>query len=488
MYTKTIYDIHNIHKYVNNIVNITCFAYNTRIHKHIAFLVIRKNHKYIQCLTKENELINTVKQLPLESVVNVTIKIVERQQQNIRTNNIEDKHEGIILNIKVIHSAQLVPFNLDTSDKNNDEIREQYRYLDLRNKVSAQCIIFRHKVTHYIRQMLTKQHFVEIETPIITGSTPEGAKDFKVYGEKDGYYVLPQSPQIFKQLLMLSDFTKYFQIAKCFRDENTRKNRLPCEFTQLDVEFECDNINKLISTMLKITKSIFRKFTHKTLKVYKYSYTYIMNKYRSDKINILLAQQYNFFIRKNILYFQHYNVKKLTLFLQSKVKTCTLNNSTYYTYDTEDVTYNEFLTILNEDSKHLNSYCILIIFKFPYYELKNGELTYAHNLFSKLEDNVQTHNMSIQDKLQLKTLSCDCIINGQEVASGSIRSSINIDNIKSFNFLYDIYKQFPTFTHGGFAIGLERLLSLLQNDNNIKNYVSFFKLNNGTSTLPLSPT
>ena len=488
MYTKTIYSIHDIHKYVNNTINITCFAYNTRIHKHIAFLVIRKDHKYLQCLTKDNDLINTIKQLQLESVINVTINITERQQHNIRTNNVEDKHEGIILNINVIHSAHTIPFNLETSDKNNDEIREQYRYLDLRNKFSAQCIIFRHKVTHYIRQLLTKQHFIEIETPIITGSTPEGAKDFKVYGEKEGYYVLPQSPQIFKQLLMLSDFTKYFQIAKCFRDENTRRNRLPCEFTQVDVEFECEDINTLIKTMLKIVKSIFKKFTNKTLKVYKCSYTHIIHKYKSDKINILLAQKYNFFIRNNILYFQNYDINKLTPFLQSKVKTCVLNNITYYTYDTNDVTYHEFLTILNEDSKQLNSHCILIVFKFPYYELKNGELTYAHNLFSKLEHNVQTQNMSIDDKLKLKTLSCDCIVDGQEIASGSIRSNVNVDNIQSFNFLYDIYKMFPTFEHGGFAIGLERLLSLLQNDSNIKNYVSFFKLNNGTSTLPAAPT
>ena len=483
----TINDINDIHKYINKTVHIKCFVCNIRIHKNIAFVIIRKNHIYLQCLTKDTICIQNIRNITLESIIEIVIYITKRKDTNIRTAHKTDAYEGIIQNICVIKASSTVPFDIKVSYNNSDEIREKYRYLDLRNEYSAQCIIFRHNVISYIRHILIKRNFIEIDTPIITGSTPEGAKDFKVYGTKEGYYVLPQSPQIFKQILMLSDFTKYFQIAKCFRDENTRKNRLSCEFTQLDVEFECNTLNTLIRTTLSIVKQIFKKFTNKLLKVYKYSYTYIIQKYKSDKINILLAKKYNFCVRNNILYFQHYNIEKLSKFLKSKIHIQHIKNETYYTYDTQDYTYNEFLSVLNEDSYDMEYHCILIIYKFPYYEFKNGELTYAHNLFSKTEIYVH-RQLSIDEKLKIKTLSFDCVINGQEIASGSIRSDVNSDNIKSFDFLYDIYKNFPTFEHGGFGIGIERLLSILNNDKNIKNYVPFFKLNNGESTLPRAPT
>lgn len=214
-------------------VNLLGWVNTIRDHGKITFIDLRDRSGIIQCVGQD------LPKISVESVVRIVGKVVERPE-NLVNKNLETGHIEISIdNLEVITEAKELPIPIDGDGYDIDEnLRNKYRYLDLRRPRMAKNIRLRSKVTQFIRNWLTERDFVEIETPILTKTTPEGARDFLVPSrlQPGKFYALPQSPQQYKQLLMVAGFERYFQFARCFRDEDPRRDRAYGEFTQLDME------------------------------------------------------------------------------------------------------------------------------------------------------------------------------------------------------------------------------------------------------------
>jgi len=202
-------------------------------------------------------LCDQANRLGREWVIQVTGKVQERSSKNanIPTGEIEI----IASSLKVLNASKTPPFTIETETDGGDELRMKYRYLDLRRNVVRRNLELRHKMAFETRRYLDERAFLEVETPVLIGSTPEGARDFIVPSRMNQgeFYALPQSPQLFKQLLMVSGFDRYFQIVKCFRDEDLRADRQP-EFTQIDCEMSFVDQEDVLSTFEGLTKHLFR--------------------------------------------------------------------------------------------------------------------------------------------------------------------------------------------------------------------------------------
>ena len=228
-------------------------------------------------------VIETAKSLAREFVISVKGKVIEREACNdkIATGEIEISVE----NIEILNKSIVPPFTIEDESDGGDELRMKYRYLDLRRNPVKNNIIFRNNLSFEIRKYLKDNGFIDIETPYLIKSTPEGARDFIVPSRinQGEFYALPQSPQTFKQLLMISGFDKYFQIVKCFRDEDLRADRQP-EFTQIDCEMSFVNQEDVISTFEGLVKHLFNKCLNINLNKFKrISYNEAIEKYGSDK-------------------------------------------------------------------------------------------------------------------------------------------------------------------------------------------------------------
>ena len=224
----------------------------------------------------------------LETVIKVTGKVVNRSDETINKDIETGEIEVAIKGFEILGTCQELPMPVFSDQEYAEEIRLKYRFLDLRRKKIHENIILRSKVISYIRNEMTKLGFLEFQTPILTSSSPEGARDFLVPSRLNPgkFYALPQAPQQFKQLIMVSGFDKYFQIAPCFRDEDARADRSPGEFYQLDLEMsfvEQEDVFNVVETLMVNT---FKKFSNKKLmydKFPKISYADAMLKYGSDK-------------------------------------------------------------------------------------------------------------------------------------------------------------------------------------------------------------
>lgn len=204
------------------------------------------------------ELCEKARKIGREFVINVSGKVRERSSKN--TNIPTGEIEIVIEEINILSKSEVPPFTIEDETDGGEELRMKYRYLDLRRKPVAKNIMLRHKMAFEIRNFLNNNDFIEIETPVLMKSTPEGARDFIVPSRlsKGNFYALPQSPQTFKQLLMVSGFDKYFQIVKCFRDEDFRADRQP-EFTQIDCEMSFITRDQIIDTFEGLAKHLFRE-------------------------------------------------------------------------------------------------------------------------------------------------------------------------------------------------------------------------------------
>ena len=204
------------------------------------------------------------------------------ENHKIPTGNIEIQ----VLAVHILSECKLPPFEITKSQETNEDLRMQYRYLDLRNPLVQKNIFARHKAYQSIRRVLDEENFIEVETPILTKSTPEGARDYLVPSRvnQGEFYALPQSPQLFKQILMVSGFDRYFQIAKCFRDEDLRSDRQP-EFTQLDMEMSFIKQEDIFSIVEKVCKAVFKEVLGKDLPTPfpRLSYQEAMSSYGTDK-------------------------------------------------------------------------------------------------------------------------------------------------------------------------------------------------------------
>ncbi len=260
-----------------------------RDHGNLLFLDLRDNYGITQCIVdKGNKNFKDLEKLQLETVINVEGKVVDRSIDTINKEIETGEIEVTIENFVVLGKCKELPMPVFSDQEYSEEIRLKYRYLDLRRKKIHENIILRSKVISFIRNEMNKYGFLEFQTPILTSSSPEGARDFLVPSRLNPgkFYALPQAPQQFKQLIMVSGFDKYFQIAPCFRDEDARADRSPGEFYQLDLEMsfvEQEDVFKVVEQLLINT---FKKFSKKKIITEKFpriTYKDALLKYGSDK-------------------------------------------------------------------------------------------------------------------------------------------------------------------------------------------------------------
>lgn len=240
----------------------------------------------------DDSLRASARELGREYVIKVTGTVIERSSKNLKipTGEIEIK----VSSLEILNSANTPPFTIEDETDGGEDIRMKFRYLDLRRNPVRENLILRHKTAQEVRRFLDEQNFIEVETPVLIKSTPEGARDFVVPSRMNAgeFYALPQSPQTFKQLLMVSGFDRYFQIVKCFRDEDLRADRQP-EFTQIDCEMSFVEQEDVLNIFEGLAKHIFKKIKNIDLgEVPRMTYADAMRLYGSDKPDIRFGMQF----------------------------------------------------------------------------------------------------------------------------------------------------------------------------------------------------
>lgn len=437
-------------KYEGKKIKICGWVNSCRSHGKLTFLDIRDISGILQVVFLDNieeSIKKSVKKIRPEWVVEIIGNINKRpsgtKNLNIKTGSIE----MIGQELNILSSSQNIPFAIDNDGKNiNEEIRLKYRYLDLRRERLKKNIIMRQEVFYFFRKYLKNRGFIEIETPVLTKSTPEGARDFLVPSriEPGKFYALPQSPQQYKQLLMIAGFEKYFQIAKCFRDEDPRADR-QAEFTQLDIEtsfIEEREILELVEDLIvKMIKEIFPEKRIKEIPFPRISYQKSISEYKSDKPDL----------RNNI------------------------NNP--------------------------DELAFAFIVDFPMFEYSQDEKKWKamHHPFTR----PKTEKIEEIKKNPSKILAhqYDLVLNGYEIGGGSLRiynpnmleAVFEIlghkkEEIKDkFGHLLEAFKFGPP-PHGGIALGLDRLMAILMNEPNIREVIAFPKTSDSKDLMMNCPS
>ena len=260
-----------------------------RDHGNLLFIDLRDNYGLTQCvIDKSNSIFSDLEKLPLETVTKIQGTVIGRTKETVNQNISTGQIEVAIKKVEVLGLTRELPMPVFSDQEYAEEIRLKYRFLDLRRKKIHQNIILRSKVISFIRSEMQKLGFLEFQTPILTSSSPEGARDFLVPSRINPgkFYALPQAPQQFKQLIMVSGFDKYFQIAPCFRDEDARADRSPGEFYQLDLEMSFVEQEDVFNIVEKLFVKLFKNFSNKKIlneKFPRITYSDAMLKYGSDK-------------------------------------------------------------------------------------------------------------------------------------------------------------------------------------------------------------
>ncbi len=283
-----------------------------RDHGNLLFIDLRDNYGMTQCIIdKSNDNFKSLEKIQLESVIKIKGKVVERTKETINTDLQTGEIEVNINSFEVLGTCKELPMPVFSDQEYAEEIRLKYRFLDLRRKKIHENIILRSKVISFIRSEMSKLGFLEFQTPILTSSSPEGARDFLVPSRLNPgkFYALPQAPQQFKQLIMVSGFDKYFQIAPCFRDEDARADRSPGEFYQLDLEMSFVEQEDVFQVVEKLIVNVFKNFSSKGLMYEKFPripYEESMLKYGSDKPDLrnplIISDLSNIFTRDDVTF------------------------------------------------------------------------------------------------------------------------------------------------------------------------------------------
>jgi aspartyl-tRNA synthetase len=276
-------------KEINKIVYISGWLHRKRDHGNLLFIDLRDHYGMTQCVIENNnKYFPVLEKSTSESVLKIGGKVVKRASGTENLDLKTGKIEILIQSVEVLSSAKELPMPVFGEQDYPEEIRLKYRFLDLRREEMHKNIILRSKVISFIRSEMLKLGFLEYQTPILTSSSPEGARDFLVPSRLNPgkFYALPQAPQQFKQLIMVSGFDKYFQIAPCFRDEDARADRSPGEFYQLDLEMSFVEQEDVFNVVEKLMVNLFKKFSSKKIsheKFIRIPYEEAMRKYGTDK-------------------------------------------------------------------------------------------------------------------------------------------------------------------------------------------------------------
>ena len=295
---------------VGDEVTLSGWINKKRDHGNLLFIDLRDNYGITQCIIdKENSNFKKLEKIQLETVIKIVGKVVERSKESVNNDIETGEIEVVIKNFQVLGECKELPLPVFTDREYAEEIRLKYRFLDLRRKKIHENIILRSKVISFIRNEMNKLGFLEFQTPILTSSSPEGARDFLVPSRLNPgkFYALPQAPQQFKQLVMVSGFDKYFQIAPCFRDEDARADRSPGEFYQLDLEMSFVEQEDVFNVVEKLFVNTFKKFSNKKLLFNQFpriSFKESMIKYGTDKPDLrnplIISDITEIFLREDV--------------------------------------------------------------------------------------------------------------------------------------------------------------------------------------------
>ena len=276
-------------KHINQDVKLSGWVNKKRDHGGLLFIDLRDHYGVTQCVvdSKINNY-DVIESVKLESVITIEGKVLKRSDETINKAIKTGEIEVSVEKLEVLNASKQIPFQVSIDDDSPEDLRLKYRYIDLRRKKIHENIILRSNVIKTLREEMTNSGFNEIQTPILTASSPEGARDFLVPSRLNNgkFYALPQAPQIFKQLLMVSNFDKYFQIAPCFRDEDARADRSPGEFYQLDFEMSFVEQEDIFNEIEPILEKVFKKFSDKKVSkppFKRITYKESMSKYGTDK-------------------------------------------------------------------------------------------------------------------------------------------------------------------------------------------------------------
>jgi aspartyl-tRNA synthetase len=430
-----------------------------RDHGKIVFVDLRDRNGLLQCVINADSrgqssadsrgnCFDIAKSIKPESVVQIKGKIQKRPKHLINPNIATGKIELAINQFEILSESLTPPLAINEDGYQIDELlRLKYRYLDLRRTRLQKNLILRHQAIKFIRDELDKQRFIEIETPILTKSTPEGARDYLVPSrlDKGSFYALPQSPQQYKQLLMVAGLERYFQIAKCFRDEDTRGDRQP-EFTQLDMEMSFVNREDVMAINEKLIVDLIKIITPEK-KIQKIPFPRISHQDAIEKYNT----------------------------------------------DRPD---------LRKDKKNKDLLAFCWIIDFPFFEkTDNGNWTFTHNPFSAPKSECMEWLVKKENIEKIITTQYDVVLNGFEIGGGSIRNhkpealkkvfeiiGLSENKIeKNFGHMLEALS-FGAPTHGGIAWGLDRLIAVLQNEPNIREVIAFPKTSEGRDPMMHSPS
>lgn len=440
--------IGDIKDYEGKEIELAGWVHARRDHGKLVFIDLRDRSGFVQVVFPPG--IPGANDLRLEYVIRLGGLVKKRPEKMVNADQVNGAYEFEAKTLEILNASEAVPLSVDTAGMEiNEEVRMKYRYLDIRRERVKNNLGMRYKLIKAIRDHLGTKGFWEIETPVLSKSTPEGARDYLVPSriENGKFYALPQSPQQYKQLLMAGGIEKYFQIARCFRDEDSRGDRQP-EFTQLDLEMsfvEREDVMQLNEeTLITIVQSLYPEKTIKQIPFPRITYKEAMEKYGTDRPDMRTE----------------------------------------------------------EEKKDPNVLAFCWVIDFPFFEKTDGGgWTFTHNPFSAPKPEYMQDLLEQKNTADILTTQYDVALNGYEIGGGSIRNH-KPDALRAVfrtmgfaderidaNFGHMLQAlSFGTPPHGGIAWGLDRLVCLLQNEPNIREVIAFPKSGDGHDFMMDAPS
>ena len=542
-------------------VRVAGWVENIRDHGGVMFLDIRDEYGVLQVVVHDDELLRNINK---ECTVTLSGEVVKRDEETINrkiaTGYVEVHTEDITVLGKCKNA---LPSEVGTPTNTGEDVRLKYRFLDLRNPRVHERILFRSKVVAFLRQKMQELGFNEINTPILSTSSPEGARDYLIPSRKHKgkFYALPQAPQIFKQLLMVSGFDKYFQSAPCFRDEDARADRSPGEFYQLDFEMAFATQEDVFDVAEQVLYETFSKFTNKEVSKPPFAripFAEAMVKYGTDKPDLrnplIIKEISDMFVETDFAPFRKKTVRSINVpgaAAQSKkwfkrMEEFALSigmKGLGYVKVNDDLTFDGpidkflkegdreelierngskagdviyFIADSAQDAPKLagqirtevatrlglideSRFDLCFIVDFPMFERdEDGKIIFTHNPFSMPQGGLEALNT--MDPEEILAYQYDIVCNGVELSSGAVRNhDIEImkkafdmagyseDDLKAkFSALYNAF-QYGAPPHAGMAPGVDRMIMLLTEEENIREVIAFPMNSNAQDVLLGSP-
>ncbi len=545
-------------------VRVAGWVENIRDHGGIKFIDLRDHYGVVQVTTQHHEQL--LEGIHKEYAVSVEGKVINRDpstyNDKIATGKVEIEAESLTVLGAVTEN---LPFEVDSSKKSNEDIRLKYRFLDLRNRKMHDNIVFRSEIMSYMRELMKKEGFLELQTPILSTSSPEGARDYLIPSRKHHgkFYALPQAPQIFKQLYMVSGFDRYFQLAPCFRDEDARADRTAGEFYQLDFEMAFATQEDVFAVAETVFPAVLSKFANKPFSPAPFkriTFEEAMLKYGSDKPDLRnpleIIDISDLFVETDFKPFRGKTVRAINVpGMASKSKTFFEKMEAFamsigmkglgYVKVDENFNYlgpidkflsdsdrkelrerarlniGDVLYFIADDKKNAAKFAgqirtevaermelidksrfeICWIVDFPMYEEneETGKPDFTHNPFSMPQGELDALNTKNPE--DILAYQYDLVCNGVELVSGAVRNHKIDVMIKSFEIagyteedvklqfgsLYNAFK-FGAPPHAGMALGIDRLIMMLLEEDSIREVIAFPLNSNAQDLLLGAPT